>query len=253
MKSPNEIGKNRTGIQASPLDSRQTTHGAEEGEPTSIGGESELAKVRLALAKEGEPVGSMPPPATIKGVAKLAATIIKGEHALLLLNLLGERLAFERTGVRLYEALLAKLPAFADGGDVGPTAAELREFQEQELRHVEVCRAAIAKLGGDATAMTPAADLSGVAGSGVLQVVCDPRAQLADSLHALLVAELVDNDGWDLLVQLARALGQDELADSFTRAADEEQQHLMRVRAWLTALVMREAGVAAEPTQPATT
>jgi hypothetical protein len=244
MKTPNQTGMNRTGIQTSPIDSRATERGAEESPPTSIGGESLLAEVRLEVAQKSEPVGSMPPPGTLKGAAKTAMTMLKGESPTLFLNKLGERLAFERTGVRLYEAVVDKLPAFAvNGAMAGPSVADLRSIQEDELRHVAVVKRAIDKLGGDATAMTPAADLGGVASMGILQVACDPRAQLADSLQALLAAELIDNDGWELLIQLARGLGQDEMVGWFTEAADEERVHLTRVRAWLMALVMKEAGV----------
>ncbi|MCA1664575.1 MAG: ferritin-like domain-containing protein [Myxococcales bacterium] len=254
MKSPNETGMNRTGIKTSPFDSRATEAGAEQGEPTSFGGESLMAAVRLELAQEGEPVGSMPPPASLKGVAKSAMTVLKGESPTLLLNKLGERLAFERTGVRLYEAVIDKLPAFTgDGGSAGPTVADLRAIQEDELRHVDVVRRAIETLGGDPTAMTPAADIGGVSMMGVMQVVCDPRAQLADSLHALLTAELVDNDGWELLIQLARGLGQEQIAQSFAHARDQEHLHLVRVRSWVMALAMREAGIAHEATVPAGT
>jgi hypothetical protein len=253
-KTPNQTGLNRTGIQTSPIDSRSTERGAAASPPTSGGGELALAKVRLEQAEASEPVGSMPPPATIKGVAKTAATMWKGQSPTLLLNKLGERLAFERTGVRLYEALIDKLPAFAgDGAATGPSVADLRSIQEDELRHVDVVRRAIEALGGDPTAMTPAADLAGVAGMGLLQVVCDPRTQVADSLQALLAAELVDNDGWELLIQLARALGQEQMAVSFAHAGDQERLHLLRVRAWLAAIVMKEAGVeeAQIPTAPA--
>ena len=250
MKTPNEIGANRTGVKTSPIDSRAAVTAAERTATTSTDGESRIAEVRLAAAHAGEPVGTMPPPTTLKGVAKTAVTMVKGESPLVLLNLVGERLGFERTGVRLYQALIDKLPAFA--GDGGPSVAELRSIQQDELRHVEVCRAAIEKLGGDPTAVTPAADLAGVAATGVLQVVCDPRAQLGDSLHAILTAELVDNDGWSLLVKLARGLGQGEIAESFAQAADEERVHLVRVRAWLTSMVLGEAGVAESATIPAT-
>lgn len=252
MKTPNETGMNRTGMQTSPLDSRATLDGAEEGDATSLGGELRLAELRLELARQSEPVGTMPPPATVKGVAKAAVTLMKGQSPTLFLNKLGERLAFERSGVRLYEALIDKLPAYVgDGGGGGPTVADLRAIQEDELRHLELCRSAIEKLGGDPTAMTPAADLSGVAMMGVMQVVCDPRARLADSLNALLMAELVDNDGWHLLVQLARSLGQDELAGAFVRAADQERAHLTRVRSWLMSMVMRDAAVSSSAASPA--
>src|SRR5947209_7586226 len=134
MKTPNDTGMNRTGIKTSPIDSRATEAGAEQGDATSDGGESLMAAVRLELAQRGEAVGSMPPPASLKGVAKTAVTMLKGESPTLLLNKLGERLAFERSGVRIYEAVIDKLPAFAgDGGTAGPTVADLRAIQEDEL------------------------------------------------------------------------------------------------------------------------
>ena len=53
----------------------------------------------------------MPVPGNLKGAAKAAVKALKGEKAAVFLDKLGERLAFERTGVRLYEAVLAKVPA----------------------------------------------------------------------------------------------------------------------------------------------
>lgn len=253
MKTPNQTGTNRTGIQTSPIDSRATEEGAESSPPTSLGGESALAKVRLELARQADPVGSMPPPVTLKGIAKTAVTVLKGENPTPFLNKLGERLAFERTGVRLYEAVINKLPAFTgDGGARGPTIADLRAIQEDELRHVAILRHAIEKLGGDPTAMTPAADVAAVASGGVLQVVTDPRTQMAESLQALLVAELVDNDSWELLIQLARGLEQNDMAASFMQASDEEHAHLTRMRAWLMATVLDEAGVESFAVAPPT-
>jgi hypothetical protein len=99
--------------------------------------------------------------------------------------------------------------------------------------------------------MTPAADVSGVLSMGVVQVASDPRMQLADSLQALLTAELVDNDSWELLCQLARGLGQEELANELEIARAEEATHLVSVRTWLTSVVMREAGAEPEATLPA--
>lgn len=249
MKSPNQTGKNRTGIQTSPLDERELERAAAAHPPTSAADAAELRRVRLEAAQASEPVGTMPPPATLKGVAKSAISLLKGKSPTLFLNKLGERLAFERGGVRLYAAVIDKLPAFGSVAGA-PTAAELRVIQAEELRHVDVVRRAVEALGGDPTAMTPAADLGGVAATGLFQVACDPRAQLADSLQALLVAELADNDGWTLLLELARGLGQAEMVTEFMRCADAERIHLARVRGWLTALVMQDAGIAEAAAAP---
>jgi len=71
--------------------------------------------------------------------------------------------------------------------------------------------------------------------SGILAVMVDPRTTFAQSLHAIFVAELADKAGWEMLIELARSLGQDALAQRFVQADAEEAHHLLTVRRWLTA------------------
>jgi hypothetical protein len=251
MKKPTDVGTNRTGAGMSPFDSKEAARGAKQAPPSSSGGERPMAKVRLEAAEESEPIGSMPPPTSIKGAIKTAGQAIRGKSPTVLLDKLGERLAFERTGVRLYQAVIDRMPAFAGDGSAGPSMADLRELQQQELRHLDLVRRALETAGGDPTAMTPSADVTALAGSGVLKVATDPRMQLAESLQALLAAELLDNAGWELLIELTRGLGQDDMVASFTIALAEEQTHLERVRGWLQTLVMEEAGISVAAPPPA--
>src|SRR5207237_855711 len=134
----------------------------------------ELEAVRLAYSEGVSPVGTMPPPASIKGVAKVAIGAAKGEHPTVFLDLLGERLAFERTGVRLYEALLVKCQA-ADPRPGGPDRADLERIRDDELRHFGLVKEALEDLGADPTVMTPSADVAAVAAMGWVQAVSDPR------------------------------------------------------------------------------
>jgi ABC-type phosphate/phosphonate transport system substrate-binding protein len=69
------------------------------------------------------------------------------------------------------------------------------------------------KLGGDATVQTPSADVAGVISHGVSQIMSDPRTTVAQSLQAVLTAELADNDGWQMLQDLTEQLGHAELAE----------------------------------------
>jgi rubrerythrin len=161
------------------------------------------------------------------------------------LDLLGERLAFERTGTRIYEALMAKLEA-ADPHPAGPTRADLEEIRDEELEHFALLKQAIETLGADPTAMTPSADVIAVASHGLVEVVSDPRVTLTESLKAVLAAELVDNDSWLMLVDVAEGVGQDDLAQEFRRALAEEEDHLARVRTWLNEAVLGEAGIELE-------
>jgi hypothetical protein len=57
-------------------------------------------------------------------------------------------------------------------------------------------------------------------------------------LHAALAAELIDNEGWESLIAMAQKMGHSEMAERFQLALDQEAEHLIKVRAWYTALTM---------------
>jgi len=241
---PTDIGMNRTGIATSPVQAKAMREAADEGcgEPSP---EAEaLTQARADEARNAPPVGTMPPPASVKGAAKAAVQALKGNSALAFLDLLGERLAFERTGTRLYDALLIKLEG-ADPRPGGPDREELESIREDEMRHFEVVRNAIEMLGGDPTVVTPSANVCGVAASGWVLALSDPRTTLTEALKVILAAELADNDGWATLIEVAAGLGQDDLAQQFTEAANDEEVHLTRVRTWVMTAVAGQAGVEA--------
>ena len=101
-----------------------------------------------------------------------------------------------------------------------------------------ILRDALEQLGADPTAMTPCADVSGVLSIGVLQVVTDPRTNLAQSLEALLTAELTDNAAWEMLIELVRSEGKDDMVASFQQALVEEEDHLRIVKTQLNRLLL---------------
>jgi rubrerythrin len=250
MKRSTATGKNATGIAMSPIDSKQLIEYAETA-PTSPGSEHEMEEVREAFTNESGVVGSVPPPASLKGLAKMALDAVKGKKATVFIDRLGERAAFERTGTRLYEAMLAKFDALGSF-EGGPTRARLMEIRDEELRHLGIVEEAINALGGDPTVMTPSADVVGVEGIGLVQVLTDPRTTIDHCLGALLVAELADNDGWELLADLAEAMGHEQMAQSFREALEDEEVHLEDVRRWIVASVgdisqVDIAGAAANP------
>jgi len=246
VKKPTDLGTNRTGAQASPIDSKKTAEGALGTPLVDEGGPIELSLERGSWATDAEPVGSMPPPASIKGAVKTTIDMVKGHHATVFLDKLGERLAFERTGVRLYEALLVKLDA-ADLHEGGPTRVEVERIRDDELRHFGELKASMESLGGDPTAMTPCADVVGVASEGVVKVLTDPRTTLSQCLDALLMVELMDNDAWVLLANLADGFGQKDMADRFRVALADEEEHLMLVRGWVSRGITGQAGLASAP------
>lgn len=248
-KKPTDIGQNKTGIAVSPIDSRKTIEGARESIPAPSFDVTPIEAVRIAVSRTAEPVGTMPPPASLKGVAKAGMQAIKGNNPNVFIDLIADRLAFERTGTRLYEALIAKVVAAGDHPG-GPTRAEVEQIRDEELAHAGLLIQAMDALGADATALTPTADVTAVASSGILQVLTDPRTTLTHALHAVHMAELTDNDAWVMLSDLAENLGQDDMAAQFRQALVDEERHLDLVRAWLTSAIEGQAGIKPEVTAP---
>jgi rubrerythrin len=170
-------------------------------------------------------------PGTIKGTVGMGVDLLKGGRPQVLLDKLAERLAFERTGARLYDALLTKLDV-VHAGRASISHDLVAGIRADEARHMLLAREAIEAIGGDPTAQTPSADVAGVEAMGLVQVLSDPRTSLAQSLHAILTAELSDNAGWETLIALAHEHGQSELVDRFSDALQQERRHLRLVQSW---------------------
>lgn len=235
-----KLGGNRTGVQMSPLHTKNMLAGMDGplGRPSPEGDESAMVDLRRRYIAEADPVGSVPPPATVKGTLKTGVQMMTGKKPQVLLDRLSERLAFERTGTRLYEALLVK--CMADGGAV-VSAEQVRHIHDEEARHFKLVHECVESLGGDPTVQSPCADVAGVESVGLVQVVTDPKTSLAQSVHAILVAELADNAAWDELTTLARELGQTSMAERFAGAQQTEREHLDKVKHWHQQLTMNEA------------
>jgi rubrerythrin len=244
MQKPTDTGLNRTGIGTSPIDSRRTEHAAEQAHTAGPHDGHALIAERARWARDAGPLGTVPPPATLKGVMTTAIEKLSGHKPTVLIDKLGERLAFERTGTRLYEALIAKLDA-ADPHPGGPIRVDLELIHDAEHRHFTMLRDAMLQLGADPTAMTPSADLIAVASLGWIQAVTDPRTTLNQCLDVILMVELADRGGWELLIGLSQQLDFEDLTRQFQAALAEEEQHVFRVRGWITTALFGEAG--AEP------
>ena len=230
MTHPEQGGLNRTGIQMSPLDSRAMQNF--DGDTTDpYFYDAALSELRNEYIVNADLLGSVPLPVSVKGALKVGVSMLKGDSPQTLLDKLGERLAFERTGTRLYDALITKCEATLDGS-LSMTIDDLQEIRDDEARHFLTVARAIESLGGDATSQTPSADLVGVESMGLVQVLNDPRTTIAQSLHAILTAELSDQAGWEALIALAEEHEQLDMISDFTIALDEERGHLLMVQGW---------------------
>ena len=232
IKTTEGMRTNRTGLSmSSHADAMRQVPELTRASPRNGG----LKQAQAAYLRESHALGTVPPPATAKGALKTAMQALKGNKAIALVDRVSERLAFERTGVRLYETLLAKIDAAGPVFKGGPTREEVQTIRDEELQHAHMLVEALENLGADPTVMTPSADLVSVEGMGLGAVVNDPRTTVGQTLHALMVAELADGEGWTLLRTLAAEMGQDELADRFAQAEQQEQRHVEQVRTWMLA------------------
>ncbi|HET7570682.1 MAG TPA: ferritin-like domain-containing protein [Gammaproteobacteria bacterium] len=233
------IGSNRTGIQASPFDMQKLEEIASKA-PARPAEELKASSMRQDFMKHTEGFGSVAPPGSVKGMATTAMEAIKGHKPATLIDKLGERLAFERSGVRAYEAVLVKFDALGTW-EGGPSHDLLLHQRDEELEHFNMLTDIIEQLGADPTTMTPSADLASLAGSGVFKVLGDPRTTLPQALQALQILEITDLEGWIGLIDLADGIGQQELATKFRQAQETEETHQARVREWLSKATLADA------------
>lgn len=229
---------NRTGMQTAPELAEEAIEGAMNTIPSSEGGIEEIAEYRGEYIAEGFPIGSLP----ALPVSEEAEAEEEEMGMAVLLDKLSERLAFERMGTRLYEALLNKVEILGEM-EPGPTIEQIHEIGRDEFNHFLLLNKTIEEIGGDPTVQSPCADVAGVASMGILQVLTDPRTSVAQCLQALLTAELTDNAGWELLIKLADNLGHDEMKTEFETALANEEVHLQNVRTWLSESVLESAEV----------
>jgi len=228
MATSAKVGANMTGVQMSPKDTKSLLEAVEQILPDVPGDAKAIKAERLVRNEEAERIGSVPVPGSVKGVLKTTFDMVKGKSPEILIDKLGERLAFERNGVRLYDAMIAKAKAL-DGADA-ELVNVLRHIREEEFEHMNLVRQAIETLGGDPTAMTPCADVAGVKSMGVMQVLTDPRTNIAQGMGALLTVELEDNAAWELLIELAEAGGHPDIATRFQKAKEQEDDHLLKIK-----------------------
>lgn len=227
------LGMNRTGIDMSPIHSKKMMQ-VDDDIPLTTDGNTTTANIEDYFLENAEPLGSVPLPGTVKGVAKASLKMASGHHPEVFINKLGERLAYERTGVRIYQQLITKCQhAPADlSPDLQLPIDRLRQFCSQEEEHFELLTNCLRKLGADPTAQTPDADASSVGASGFMKVITDPRTSISQCLQAMLAIELADNAAWELLAKLAEDMGMKDMAQEFQHALQQEDIHLREVRAW---------------------
>ena len=144
------------------------------------------------------------------------------------IDLLSERLAFERAAVKLYDTLHARLRVATDPA-LRALLEQIEHDRDEEKEHEEWLEDQIRELRGDDHLPTEKSVLVLAETQGIERVIArDPR--LPHDFHALLAAELADTAGWDILVRLADAFGDRVASKEFKQRLREEREHLSFVR-----------------------
>ncbi len=146
-----------------------------------------------------------------------------------LIDLLQERLAFERTGVKLYDRVLLMMRASQEPQVLGMVDT-MQAYRDEEAEHQEWLEEQIRALGGDEHGESVRARLVATESRGIEEVILHKDVELQHLFHALMAAELVDNAGWDLLVALAEEADDDDALDALSLRQAEEEDHLEYLR-----------------------
>lgn len=260
------IGPNKTGMQMSPIMSKEMLNkprGMAKERSTGRKAGAELAidmeEMEISYIQSVGPIGSVPLPGTLKGIIKVGTEKLTKDNIEVFIDKLGERLAFERTGVRLYDAFIRKCQAGqreqgerrerGEKNEMEKSAEELSltipterfiQFRNEELDHFKLIQSCMEEMGADPSSQTPYADTNAVMSSGLLQVLTDPRTSLSQCTQAILMAELSDNNGWEMLIKMADMIGKEKLVENFRLAYHQESVHLAEVKNFVEKLIMAD-------------
>lgn len=134
-----------------------------------------------------------------------------------------ERLAVEQAGVRLYEAVLARV-------DDADARRRLDRFRRDEIRHRDLIAAHLERANvSDEARETASVRLARAEGEAMLKLVDECAGELP-LFNLLLTVELTDETGWELLIDLARDAGEMQLVESFAGCLRAEKEHLRTLR-----------------------
>lgn len=246
-KRKTSMETNRTGAAVSPKHTKALREASAKMKQVSRNGHG-IFELRCSYVDGGK-IGSVPHPQTLKGLGKSLVDLLKGARAPTLMDRLSERLCSERAAVRLYEGLIAKYEAMGSWPG-GPELHELEHLRSEELEHFHFLYRQMEAIGSDPTALTPSADVMGVALMGIPQVIADPRTDLRQCMEAMLLAELADNAFWESLGPLALHMGHEKMAKDFHDALAVESRHLSLMRSWVLTGQWSSAGL--RPTEEKT-
>lgn len=160
-------------------------------------------------------------------------------HDAAFIDKLSERLTFELISSRLYQAFLNQHYNPRDHYPL-PDIKKLENFHQEEVNHYLVLREVLNQMGVDPQVPSIGAELCETASTGWFQVMENSQTTFLQALEMLLQAELVDNSGWEILIEFTERLGLGKLAIQFQQCLDQEVIHLTTIKDWVQKLTLDE-------------
>ncbi len=151
----------------------------------------------------------------------------------LLLHKLGQRLAFERASVRLYEALISKCLAAPKGRKSIVSVDQLRQFRDEEVEHSWLLKIAIETLGFEPDEWIPNSDSNLLSNLQIPKVFTNKNSSVLQCLEAVLIFATNDNAEWHKLHGLFTNMGLQDLAEEFNQALEEDSRQLETISKWI--------------------
>ncbi|HKY61821.1 MAG TPA: hypothetical protein VJR29_00230 [bacterium] len=155
--------------------------------------------------------------------------LTKGDR--ILLNKIGQQMAFEQSNFRLWETFHGKALLLKALGEM--ELEEIEVLRAQKRDHLRLLKLAASDVGAGSHPMAPTVEVATISSMGLAPALDDPRIDFEQCLQLMLVAELVNNEAWRALGDLAEIAGDDEWAERFQQAAAEAEEHLACVRTWI--------------------
>lgn len=165
-------------------------------------------------------------------------------NAAFVTDLLSAVTAHERCGHHLYRSVA--------GRTHNPMLrSKYEEFGGETQRHAELCEQLVTRIGGNPQYVSPMAravegsDTKLLESTFLLSGGLDIMTQESAMLDAVIIAETVDHNHWELMEKLRDGLPEGELRDAFSAAVDEvvpdEDEHLMWAKTTKERMTMLQA------------
>jgi len=190
--------------------------------------ESELLSERLDAELEFDAMLQSVPVGSVSDIKK-----VHQHNTELLLHKLGQRLAFERASVRLYEALIFKCLTIGRGGRNIVSIDQLRQFRDEEVEHSLLLKTAIEALGFDPDVCIPDADPNLLSSLQIPKVFTKKDTSILQCLESVQIFATNDNAEWHTLHGLFTNMGLNDLADEFNQALKEDSRQLETISRWI--------------------